>query len=137
MINKIQNFLFVKAGIPKLENYLNLAALRHKLKAGNVANASTPGYKSRDIRFDEEFRKLNGSTQKLKGEMTNSAHIALGQHKNRPPKVEEVRVIKGEINSVDIDKEISGMAQNELLFTIGARLLQSKFEGIRKAITSR
>ena len=43
MINKLQNFLFVKAGVPKLENYLNLAALRHKLKAGNVANASTPG----------------------------------------------------------------------------------------------
>jgi len=137
MNNKIQNFLFIKTGVPKLENYLNLAALRHKLKAGNVANAATPGYKSRDISFDEEFKKLNGSTQKLKGEMTNPAHIALGQHKSRPPKVEEAGVVKGELNSVDIDREISEMAQNELLFTIGARLLQSKFEGIRKAITSK
>ena len=49
----------------------------------------------------------------------------------------ETAVVKGELNSVDIDVEISDMAQNELLFTIGARLLQSKFDGIRKAITSR
>lgn len=137
MSSKIHDFLFVKAGVPKLENYLNLAALRHKLKAGNVANASTPGYKTRDFNFEEEFKKLNGSTQKLKGEMTHAAHIPLGQHKNRPPKIHEVEVNKNELNSVDIDKEISDMAQNELLFSIGARLLQSKFEGIRKAITSK
>ena len=137
MINKLQHFLFIKSGVPKLENYLNLTALRHKLKAGNVANVATPGYKSRDISFEEEFKKLNGSTQGLKGELTNPAHIALGQHKSRPPKVEETAVVKDEFNSVDIDIEISEMAQNELLFTIGARLLQSKFDGIRKAITSR
>ena len=137
MISKLQNFLFIKSGVPKLENYLNLTALRHKLKAGNVANVGTPGYKSRAINFEEEFKKLNGNTQKLKGELTNPAHIALGQHKNRPPKVEETAIVKGELNSVDIDIEISDMAQNELLFTIGARLLQSKFDGIRKAITSR
>lgn len=137
MINKLQNFLFIKSGVPKLENYLNLTSLRHKLKAGNVANVATPGYKSRDISFEEEFKKLNGSTQRLEGELTNPAHIALGQHKRRPPKVEETAVAKGELNSVDIDIEISDMAQNELLFTIGARLLQSKFDGIRKTITSR
>lgn len=79
MINKLQNFLFIKSGVPKLENYLNLTALRHKLKAGNVANVATPGYKSRDISFEEKFKRLNRATQKLKGELTNPAHIAQGQ----------------------------------------------------------
>jgi hypothetical protein len=32
---------------------------------------------------------------------------------------------------------MASLAKNELLFTIGARMLQKKFAGLRKAITSR
>jgi len=41
------------------------------------------------------------------------------------------------MNSVDIDNEIAEMAQNELEFTIAAKLLQKKFQVLRKAITSK
>ena len=61
----------------------------------------------------------------------------MGQHRNRSPKVEEVKVHESDLNSVDIDKEISTLAQNELTFNIGARLIKMKFDGIRKAITSK
>lgn len=136
-MSKINNFLFVKTGVPKLENYLNLAAFRHKLKAGNVANASTPGYKSRDIDFQKEFDKMNSTGSQITGMTTHKNHIQLGQGKDKAPKVNENKVATGDLNSIDIDKEISDMAQNELLFTVGAKLLQRKFEGIRKAITSK
>ncbi len=136
-MSKINDFIFASNGIPKLENYVNLTAFRHKLKAGNVSNSATPGFKSRDINFQKEFDNLNNSGSRLTGTTTNSAHIPLGQHNSRGPKVDDTKVQTGEINSVDIDKEIAEMAQNELLFTIGARLLQRKFEGIRKAITSK
>jgi flagellar basal-body rod protein FlgB len=136
-VSKLNDFLFVRTGIPKLESYINLTAFRHKMKAGNVANAATPGFKSRDVDFQKEFDKLNNKGSQLEGAVTHSSHIPLGQHKGSSPKVNEKTVPTGEINSVNIDKEIAEMAQNELLFTVGARLLQKKFDGIRNAITSK
>jgi len=126
MTNKITNFLFVKTQVPKLEKYLDLSAKRHMLVSSNIANVSTPGYKSRDIDFQEEFNKATQETSRL-----------AGQHKDRAPEVIEAKVESGEMNSVNIDTEISNMAQNELLFAVGSRLLQRNFESLRKAITSK
>ena len=137
MPNNIADFLFVKTGVPKLQKYLDLASVRHKLISGNIANSSTPGYRSKDIDFQNEFNKATGQEKSVKGFTTDNQHIPLGQHRNRPPKVEEVNVHEGDLNSVDIDKEISTLAQNELTFNIGARLIKMKFDGIRKAITSK
>ncbi|RKX22348.1 MAG: flagellar basal body rod protein FlgB [Candidatus Zixiibacteriota bacterium] len=137
MPNKIADFLFVKTGVPKLQKYLDLTSVRHKLIGGNIANSSTPGYRSKDINFQDEFNKATGQEKSVKGFTTDNQHIPLGQHRNRPPEVDEIKVHEGDLNSVDIDKEISSLAQNELTFNIGARLIKMKFDGLRKAITSK
>lgn len=137
MENKITQFIFNKAGIPKSQKYLDLAALKHKLVSGNVANVSTPGYKAKDFDFHNEFKKASGAGNSLRGFTTNSNHIPIGQHEAKPPKIHAEKVQIGEMNSVDIDKEISNLAQNELLYEVGATLLQRKFEGLRKAIQSK
>lgn len=41
----------------KHERYLDLLSARQKLLASNLANADTPGYKTRDIDFQREFRR--------------------------------------------------------------------------------
>ena len=137
MVNKTAYFMFNKVGIPKYEKYLDLASFRHKLVGGNIANVSTPGYRSRDIDFQSEFARLTKETDNLAGVTTNKAHLPLGFHPERPPEPDEVKVVSGEMNSVDIDKEISNLAKNELVFSVAARLLKQKFDGLRKAITSR
>ncbi len=38
-----------------LEHYMDLLSARQKLVASNIANADTPGYKTRDIDFQGEF----------------------------------------------------------------------------------
>lgn len=137
MENKITQFIFDKVGIPKSQKYLDLASLKHKLVAGNVANVATPGYKAKNFDFHSEFKKVSGGGSSLRGVTTNPNHIPTGHHEAKPPKVQAERVQIGEMNSVDIDKEISNLAQNELLFEVGATLLQRKFEGLRKAIQSK
>ncbi|MBD3403588.1 flagellar basal body rod protein FlgB [candidate division GN15 bacterium] len=137
MENKLTQMIFNKVGIPSYRAYLDLTSLRHKLISSNVANVSTPGYRSRHIDFDKEFEKASGNPTQLVGYTTDSRHLPLGQHKERPPEVGETRVKAGEMNSVDIDREVSQMAQNELMFTAAARLLQKKFDGLRKVITSK
>ena len=137
MENKLANFMFEGVGVPQFKKYLDLASLRHKLISGNVANASTPGYRASDIDFQEEFARATARTNHVSGVTTDSNHIALGQHRDRAPDVDEVKIKEGDMNSVNIDEEISEMAQNELLFSVGARLLQKKFDGLRKVITSK
>ena len=137
MVNKTADFVFNKVGIPKYEKYLDLASFRHKLVGGNIANVSTPGYRSRDIDFQAEFSRLISETDNLAGVTTNRAHLPLGFHPDKPPEQNEVKVLSGEMNSVDIDKEMSNLAKNELVFTVAARLLKLKFDGLRKVITSR
>lgn len=137
MPDKISGMLFTKTGVTRLGKYLDLVSLRHRLVSGNIANSATPGYKSRDIDFQKEFAKLVDSGNRLSGRITHPGHIPHGQHSDRPPKLRQEKVIDGDLNSVDIDKEITTMAQNEILFTIGAKLMQQKFDGLRKAITSK
>lgn len=137
MPNKIAEFLFVKTGVPQIQKHLDLAAARQKLKSGNIANSGTPGYKSRDFDFQTEYNRAVGNSSRLAGTTTHSGHIALGQHKERAPRVIEKSIREGELNSVDIDIEMSTMTQNNLLFTVSATLLQRKFDGIRKAITTK
>ena len=137
MESKLSNFLFKATGVDRCQKFLDLASLRHKLISGNVANVSTPGYKSQDIDFKSELAKSSKQTGNLSGSITHQGHIPLGQHPDRLPKINGAKVTHGDLNSVDIDHEVPKMAQNELEFTIGAKLLKMKFEGIRKAIVSR
>lgn len=137
MVNKTADFVFNGVGVRKFEKYLDLSSFRHKLVSGNIANVSTPGYRSKDIDFNTEFARLTKETDFLAGTTTNRSHLPLGFHSERPPKPDEVKVTEGDMNSVDIDKEISNLAQNELMFTVAARLLKMKFDGLRKAISSR
>ena len=137
MSNKIAGFLFDKVGLPKMEAFLDLSAYKHKLVSGNVANVSTPGYRSQSIDFQKEFSRITGEYRHLAGTLTSPGHIPLGQHQQLPPKVDQARPTRGDLNSVDIDHEISSMARNELEFTIAARLLQRKFQGLKKVIESK
>jgi len=137
MENKLAQFMFEGIGVSKYKKYMDLASLRHRLISGNVANASTPGYRSKGIDFQKEFDRATSQSNHIAGAVTDGQHIALGNSKDRGPKINEERVSPDNLNSVDIDEEVSNMAQNELLYTIGARLLQKKFDGLRKAITSK
>jgi len=137
MENKLASFLFESAGVNRYRRFLDLSSLQHKLVSSNVANVSTPGYRSLDIDFKGELAKSSGQTNRLAGTLTDVNHIPLGQHPEKMPVVNHAKVAKGDLNSVDIDREVPKMAQNELEFTTAARLLQKKFDGMRKAITSR
>ena len=137
MENKLAHFLFTKAQIPQYRTFMNLSSLRHKLTSGNIANVSTPGYEAHDINFDKEFARATGESNHLPGKITHVRHIPLGEHNAKSPKVEATKVQPGDMNSVDIDQEMTQLAENELRYTVAARLLAKKFQGLQKVITSK
>ena len=137
MDNKLASFLFESTGVERARKFLDIASARQKLIASNVANVTTPGYRSQDIDFKGELARLSGNGSALAGQTTHANHIPLGQHQDRAPEIHHTRVGYDDLNSVDIDREVPKMAQNELLFTVGARMLQKKFDVLSKVITSK
>lgn len=98
-----------------LERYMDLLAARQKLVASNLANADTPGYRTRDIDFQHEFRSLidGGSPQVV--EVTGLP-------------------VKNDGNNVSVDREARLLAENALRFNLASNLLRAEIRMLRAAI---
>ena len=135
--NQLTKFIFNKIGVPNFQKYLTLSSYRHKLISGNVSNVSTPGYQAEDINFQDEYARMTAQSNHLAGTVTNPNHIPLGNSEAREPQINKDAIKDGDINSVDIEAQALNMAQNELLYTIGAKLIKQNFDSLRNAITSK
>jgi flagellar basal-body rod protein FlgB len=98
-----------------LERYMDLLSARQKLVASNVANADTPGYKTRDIDFQAEFRNAIDSSRPLAAPVSGLK-------------------TKNDGNNVNIDRESRLLAENALRFSIASSLFRSRLRTLRAAI---
>ena len=131
------NGIFSKS-FPTLEKSLDLRSKRHNLIASNISNMDTPGYKGFDIMVDEEICKTNDKSQKIRLEKTNSMHFPIRKiqvddieyKKNRSSSFS----MRGDGNAVNIDNEMTKMAENSLLYSASAQILAKKFAGLKMVI---
>lgn len=98
-----------------VEHYMTLLSARQKLVASNIANADTPGYKTKDIDFRGEFES---------------------QFANLEPTVVEVPDLKtkNDGNNVDMDREARLLSENALRFSVAATLAHSEIQTLKEAI---
>jgi flagellar basal-body rod protein FlgB len=135
--------LFESTAIPVLSRALDAYTMRHKAIASNLANITTPGYRTQTVRFEEE---LAGALQSsgLSGTTTHAGHLPIGGS----PVAQTVfgveqRALDGTaqgdptasgVNNVDLDGEMAELAKNQLRFKFSARLIADTFRGIQKSI---
>ena len=96
------------------ERYMTLLTERQKLVASNIANADTPGYRTKDIDFQSEFANA------LAGE---PAVIEPG---NLPSKTDG--------NNVNLDREARLLAENALRFQIATNFARTDINSVREAL---
>ena len=135
--------MFEDTKIPILSKALSAYTLRHKAISSNIANIATVGYHSQIVSFEDQ---LNGalSGQQITGMTTNPEHIQVGvptANETTPTIVEssldgstEVDPTASGINDVDIDREMTELAKNQLRFKFASRLLGESFKGLQKSI---
>lgn len=101
-----------------LTRYLDLASDQMKLTATNMANIDTPGYKTLDFDFEQEFQRQQEGLD-LSG-----------------PSVAEVNglVARPDGNNVSIDREGMKLAATQLKFRMGMQLLKNEFATVLEAI---
>ena len=113
--------------IDTMHQALSLRQERQGLIQSNLANHETPGYKVQDF----NFARVMESAMSGHGELnrTNANHLQLDA-----VEVSRTREFADEQRPVDLDEEMTKMAENQLMYQVTARLITKKFEGIRYAI---
>jgi flagellar basal-body rod protein FlgB len=96
---------------------MDLLSARQKVVASNIANADTPGYKTKDIDFQSEFRSAFG------GGSPASFEVAGLQ-------------VKNDGNNVSLDRESRLLTENDMRFNLASNLLRSEVQSIRAALQS-
>ena len=98
-----------------LARYMDLLSARQKLVTANIANADTPGYKTKDIDFQFEFVSL------VKG---------LDPQTIQPQGLK----VKPDGNNVDLDREARLLAENAIRFNVASNLLRGEIKSVQAAI---
>jgi flagellar basal-body rod protein FlgB len=125
-----------------LATSLRLRAARHEVLSANIANADTPDYRPRDLKFDGVLQALtrpDGQSSGMQnGQLmlvsTNPWHLR-PSGKNTLVTEETEGEGKLDQNRVDIDREMTQLAENALLHEASATLLSRTLSGLRYAIS--
>lgn len=135
MGNLLHKALFQNGLIPSYSKMADLASLRHKLIASNIANVNSPGYARKEINFDSELQRAINKP-KIHHGTTHPGHIPLGNSPDRPPHIRSEADTENStgVNSVDIDQEMANLAQNQIMFEYSADMLSRKFRALKNAI---
>ena len=104
----------------QLERYLALTNKRETVIAANMANVDTPGYRTQDVNFQQEFAKAMTASEGSKVHAT-------------------VRNVNGLLerpdgNNVDLDRESLLLSESQLQYQGGTQLLKSQFSQLLSAI---
>ncbi|MFO7734959.1 MAG: flagellar basal body rod protein FlgB [bacterium] len=130
--------------ISALEKDLSFRLKRQNLIASNLAHANTPGYRSKDIKFNDALRDVyeserGSSTKKTEMSVSNEKHMIdpdssadssgeIDKYIVQAPGIDE--------NGVDLDREMARMAENSIMYSASAMAARKKLGILKYAATA-
>jgi len=124
--------------IANLARSLNLRSVQHKALASNIANMDTPNYKAVELDVAEKMNKNKESVPGLGLARTHGGHLEFRSHRLDRLKLKAVTPpfysLRGDGNTVDIDRTMGKLAENTLMYRATAQLIARKFKGLKNVI---
>ena len=126
-------------------NYLSrgLAAanMRHEVISNNIANVNTPNFKRSAVNFEDLLAKelsLDNDGNKLAVVRTHDKHLPVAKFDKAKAVIEEddTTTMRVDNNNVDIDREMAGLAKNQLYYNTMATQLGGYMTRVKNVITS-
>jgi flagellar basal-body rod protein FlgB len=110
------------------------AVQRQAVAAGNLANLDTPGYRTRELQFDDALNAELGSATTLTA--TNARHFGAPSGSPALPAEGEASGLaaRRDGNNVQLDRELLGMSRAAADFSAAQSVLAAKFRLVRYAI---
>ncbi len=118
-----------------LEHNLDMRLERGNMLAANVANVDTPGYTPVDLQFDEQLQQFLGGEDPATMRKTSVHH--LGAEVGAPEGEAEYDYYSlpdKDGNSVDLDHEMSKVAENQLLYRATTTVFSKRMALLKYAI---
>ncbi|BCS55831.1 flagellar basal body rod protein FlgB [Geobacter sp. SVR] len=126
--------------IQVLSKGIDLRAKNQNLISSNIANAETPNYVPKALSFESELQGALKSGAKGARTPAHSRHIPL------KTAASSIQAVTGRIvetpaktpgkdgNAVELENEMSKMAENQIMYNASVQLLSQKFNGLRNAL---
>jgi len=102
-----------------LFNQLNFRGEQQKVISTNIANIDTPGFKTKELKFNDELYKSQ-SEHDLKLNVTHSGHMNIEpETSGKDYYMNETKGLheQNDGNNVNLDTQMSSMAQNSMMFS--------------------
>ena len=121
------------------EHALTARVKRAEVLANNLVNADTPGFKARDVDFQSMLRQAEASAQGVEMTRSHPGHIGGGGSSDGGAggellyRIPHQPSIDG--NTVDAQQEQSRFMRNAMDYQASFEFLNSKFSGLKKAIS--
>ncbi|MGE7903695.1 flagellar basal body rod protein FlgB [Peribacillus sp. NPDC094092] len=117
-----------------LENALNYSNVKQKVISQNIANSDTPNYKAKEVDKSQSFKaELESSLESYRTDERHFAFKSEGGHDSQIVTQKNVRY-NNNGNSVDVDKEMTELAANQIYYNAVADRLSGKFQSLQNVI---
>ena len=134
------NHIFESTGLEALSKAMSLREKAHEYIAANIANIDTPAYKARHLDFEHELQEALGESKEYHVRLvrTNLRHFPqreIGFDKVEGKVLLDEVPLRNDGNSVDIDKEMAMLAENQLLHDSYGQGISSTLAMLKYAIS--
>lgn len=123
--------------IQGLGTAMDLRLVNQNVISSNIANADTPGYKSKKVEFEGALRQALAVDGNLQLEGDGPGHIVIqGADPVTPAVADDTNGVESlDGNTVNRSEEMAKMVENQLLFDAAAEMLKKKIGMLKYSIT--
>lgn len=120
-----------------LATSLAMRQLRQGVTQSNIANANTPGYHAKKVDFEDALSKALDMDGTNKLNTSHGDHYTVGGGTAVDPGVYENPDVEvnNDGNTVDLEKEMSALAENSVLYKTALQLINKKMAAMKYAIS--
>jgi flagellar basal-body rod protein FlgB len=117
-----------------LEKALGISHQRHSLIAGNISHLDTPRYKPKEIDFQNALKQAMGPDPKVSLARTDSKHLGTAHDGLAGVDVMEEEEEWNGFNWVSVDKEMTRLVENDLMYRTASEILLRKIALLKEII---
>ncbi len=121
------------SNIRLLENLLDYTSVKNKVISKNISNIGTQGYQREDVKFNAILNENLSSQMKATEPQHFGSQQFIQDSEFNVVKDDDEQIYSG-VNNVDIDKEMSDLAENSLSFKFASRRIGDYFKLIQEVI---
>ena len=120
-----------------LATSLAMRQIRHNVTSANIANAETPNYHAKKVDFENALARALDMDGNGKLSASHGNHYSVGGQPSVEAGIYENPdiALNNDGNTVDMEKEMSALAENSILYKSALQLINKKMAAMKYAIS--